>query len=107
MELNSICRLCKRNVKEKENSIACDLCDCWQHIKCLKIPLDVHTFISKQRGGSKFGIFQWICSSCQPVLDIVTQCTRDVEAEAVEAVNVLWKWKHFDERGWKRKRTRK
>ena len=36
--------------------------------------------------------------------------TRDVEAEAeagseaVEAVNFLWKRKHFDERGWKRKR---
>ena len=78
MELNSICRLCKRNVKEKENSIACDLCDCWQHIKCLKIPIDVHTFMSKQRDGSKFGIFQWICPSCQPALDIVTQCTGKV-----------------------------
>ena len=35
--------------------------------------------------------------------------SRDVEAEAVEAVNFLWKrkGKHFDERGWKRKRTQK
>ena len=33
--------------------------------------------------------------------------SRDVEAEAVEAVNFLWKRKHFDERGWKRKQTRK
>ena len=32
---------------------------------------------------------------------------RKLEAEAVEAVNFLWKQKHFDERGWKRKRTRK
>ena len=34
---------------------------------------------------------------------------RKLEAEAVEAVNFLWKRnrKHFDERGWKRKRTRK
>ena len=28
--------------------------------------------------------------------------SRDVEAEAVEAVNFLWKRKHFDGRGWKR-----
>ena len=32
---------------------------------------------------------------------------RKLKAEAVEAVNFLWKRKHFDERGWKRKRTRK
>ena len=32
---------------------------------------------------------------------------RDVEAEAVEAVKFLWKRKHFDEKDWKRKRTRK
>ena len=31
----------------------------------------------------------------------------DVEVEAVEAVKFLWKRKHFDERGWKRKQTRK
>ena len=30
--------------------------------------------------------------------------SRDVE---VEAVKLLWKRKHFDERDWKRKRTRK
>ena len=30
-----------------------------------------------------------------------------LEAEAVEAVNFLWKRKHFDGRGWKRKLTRK
>ena len=29
-----------------------------------------------------------------------------MEAEAVEAVKFLWKRKHFDERDWKRKRTR-
>ena len=28
---------------------------------------------------------------------------RKLEAEAVKAVNFLWKWKRFDERGWKRK----
>ena len=35
--------------------------------------------------------------------------SRDVEAEAVEAVKFLWKqkWKHFNERDRKRKRTRK
>ena len=32
---------------------------------------------------------------------------RKLKAEAVEAINFLWKRKHFDERGWKRKRTRK
>ena len=34
---------------------------------------------------------------------------RDVEAEAeaVESVNFSWKRKHFDERGWKWKRTQK
>jgi len=31
--------------------------------------------------------------------------TRD--AEAVEAVKFLWKWKHFEERSWKQKLTRK
>ena len=33
--------------------------------------------------------------------------SRDVEAEAVEAVKFLWKRKHFNERDRKRKRTRK
>ena len=32
---------------------------------------------------------------------------RKLEAEAVEAVKFLWKRKHFDEKDWKRKRTRK
>ena len=27
--------------------------------------------------------------------------------EAVGAAKFLWKWKHFDERDWKRKRTQK
>ena len=30
-----------------------------------------------------------------------------LEAEALEAVKILWKQKHFDERDWKWKRTRK
>jgi len=30
-----------------------------------------------------------------------------VETEAVEAVKFLWKRKHFEERSWKRKQTRK
>ena len=33
--------------------------------------------------------------------------SRDVEAEAVEAVKLLRKRKHFDKRDWNRKRTRK
>ena len=32
---------------------------------------------------------------------------RKLEVEAVEAVNFVWKRKHFDKRDWKRKRTRK
>jgi len=32
---------------------------------------------------------------------------RKLEAEAVEAVKILWKRKHFEKRSWKRKRTRK
>jgi len=31
----------------------------------------------------------------------------DVEAEALDAFKFLWKRKHFEERSWKRKRTRK
>jgi len=30
-----------------------------------------------------------------------------LEAEAVEAVKLLWKRKHFEEKSWKRKKTRK
>ena len=26
---------------------------------------------------------------------------EEAEAEAVEAIKFLWKWKHFDERDWK------
>ena len=44
-------------------------------------------------------ILSCLCKSLtEPIL------RRDVEAEAVEAVNFLWKRKHFDERGRKRKR---
>ena len=32
---------------------------------------------------------------------------RKLEAEAVEAIKFLWKRKHFDEKDWKRKQTRK
>jgi len=32
---------------------------------------------------------------------------RKLEAEAMEAVKFLWKRKHFEERSWKRKQTRK
>ena len=32
---------------------------------------------------------------------------RKLEVEAVEEVNFLWKRKHFDERDWKQKPTRK
>ena len=66
MVLCSVCRLHKRDVKENENSIACDFCDRWHHTKCLKIPMDVRNFMSKNRGGSKYGVFKWICPSCQP-----------------------------------------
>jgi len=31
--------------------------------------------------------------------------SRDMEAEAVEAVKSLWKQKHFEERSWKQKQT--
>ena len=40
----------------------------------------------------------------QPVAAVTN---RDVEAEAVKAVKFLWRWKHFNERDWKRKRSRK
>ena len=32
---------------------------------------------------------------------------QKLEAEAMVVVKFLWKRKHFDEKGWKRKRTRK
>jgi len=37
----------------------------------------------------------------------VSDTTRDVEAGAVEAVNFLWKRKHYEERSWNRQQTRK
>jgi len=34
-------------------------------------------------------------------------CKRKLEAEAVEAAKFLWKRKHFEDRSWKWKQTRK
>ena len=51
---------------EKDNSIACDLCDLQYHAKCLKLPSEVYrpTFLAKETDGAKLGLFQWLCSSC-------------------------------------------
>ena len=38
---------------------------------------------------------------------VAAATNKEVETEAVEAVNFLWKRKHFDGRDWKRKQSRK
>ena len=59
------CSVCSREVAEKGNSIACDICDLWFHSKCVKIPQDVFRFLSDKKDASEYGLYQWICPSCQ------------------------------------------
>ena len=28
------CRICKKNVSDKDKAVQCDLCELWVHIKC-------------------------------------------------------------------------
>ena len=62
---NMACPSCKKEVKMKDNSIACDLCDLWYHAKCLKLPSEVYTFLAKETDIAKHGLFQRLCPSCR------------------------------------------
>ena len=50
--------------------------------------------------------FHYIVSSLEPqiALHVLYVINSGPASRDVEAVNFLWKRKHFDERGWKRKR---
>ena len=34
MSVSYPCRSCKKRIKENENSLQCDLCEMWIHLKC-------------------------------------------------------------------------
>ena len=74
---------------EKSSSIPCNAIPCQQH-KPNKIAYKVNLP----------AFFKLNTISCFIL-------SRDVEAEAMEAVKFFWKRKHFDEKDWNRKRTRK
>ena len=31
---NNLCVFCKKRVTKRQEALACDLCQCWQHRKC-------------------------------------------------------------------------
>lgn len=55
------CGKCKREVKDTDNAVECEVCEVWFHIKCEDIPETVYNFMVKQEAGKQLS---WHCSFC-------------------------------------------
>ena len=51
------CRICVRNVSEKDKVVQCDLCELWAHIKCNNFNYLNYTYIQKSNES-------WYCVEC-------------------------------------------
>ena len=68
---SSDCNICKKEVTEKCNSIACDVCDSWYHSKCVNLS----DSLLKRMGGDD-GIL-WICEPCRSIFRKWVERRRD------------------------------
>ena len=41
------CGLCEKNVRSNQAALCCDICDTWNHRKCLDMPLSVYRRLGK------------------------------------------------------------
>ena len=51
------CGLCEKNVRSNKATLCCDICDTWNHRKCLDMPLSVYRRLGK-------GDEEWYCNGC-------------------------------------------
>ena len=42
------CQICNRAVKWKQEALACDNCDGWYHVECMKMPSAVYKALQNQ-----------------------------------------------------------
>ena len=51
------CQICNRAVKWKQEALACDNCDGWYHVECMKMPSAVYKALAKPNAS-------WVCCTC-------------------------------------------
>ena len=71
-EGKSLCRVCHKEVKDRDKGISCDQCDMWSHLKCSDVSSKVYKnlmFVHE---------FKWTCIKC-----------RSSEPEITEKVDVM------------------
>lgn len=86
------CKVCKKSCKSNQNSLCCDLCDIWIHLKCTELSVSqFNTFVN-----STLPYFCNCCiAECLPInyVDIKDPycLTEDLEYLSVDNIN-----KHFE-----------
>ena len=58
MSIEYLCKVCKLEVKNYDESIQCDLCDKWNHVNCVNVS-------KKKNEKLKNDPLTWYCSFCK------------------------------------------
>ena len=73
----SQCSKCSTDVNETNNSILCDKCGCWMHVRCNNLPAEALNVLELAR------VF-WFCEPCSKTMKKLTKLknTSDVDFRA-------------------------
>ena len=70
------CPSCEKKVGDDENSMFCNLCECWYHIDCVMFPKDVYDILSKHEDLTSI---KWFCPTCKPKSDEALEKNSSLE----------------------------
>ena len=62
-----ICGKCNEVMKANTQAMCCDVCECWVHLSCIKMPSELYRMIKKCSSDIK-GLL-WLCDKCKEKFD--------------------------------------
>ena len=77
----SQCSKCSTDVNETENSILCDKCGCWIHVRSTNIPSEALSVLELDE------VF-WFCEPCSKTMEKLTKLKNTSDAEFRAEVEV-------------------
>ena len=75
MANNSLCGKCKKEVRETDKGVACDVCGTWYHSPCGNVSQALYKAINARKGNTVC----WYCDGCAPSMVPLYQLFADLK----------------------------
>jgi len=72
------CGKCRKEVKDKDCGVQCELCDKWWHTKCEGIRKEAYEMMQEERG------IKWFCSQCREKVGNVLEEMKKIKSKTTD-----------------------